>query len=298
MSCRFYVNVLSKLIFIYPHLHGIAKRITPVYEYPKRIGERFLVYQIFITLAFYRFSMTIYLLDDDEIQLIYLTSILGKNPSYRLAGQQTDSMLAIKDIETLKPDVLFLDIELKQQNGIDLYKSLTYKPLLILCTSHLEFAVEAFDLNAIDYLVKPVSPERIYTAMEKVNAVLQFKQQSSTRELRYERDSIFVKEGTSYRNVLMQQILYIEALGDFAEFHIHEQAKIVALINLKTLEQQLPSAVFLRISRMHIININHIESFNSQEIIIRGKELSIGKTYTDTVIQTLLSSQLVVKRNR
>lgn len=292
------MNVLSKLRFIYPSLHRIDKRILSVYESLKRIGERFLVYQLFITLAFNRFSMTVYLLDDDEIQLVYLTSILKKNPSYQLVGQQADSMLAIKEIESLKPEVLFLDIELKQQNGIDLYKSLSYKPLLILCTSHLEFAVEAFDLNAVDYLVKPVSPERIYAAMEKVNAVLQFKQQSSTRELRYERDSIFVKEGTSYRNVAMQEILYIEALGDFSEFHIHEQAKIVALINLKMLEQQLPSTIFLRISRMHIININHIESFNSQEIIIRGKELSIGKTYTDNVLNALLNSQLVIKRNR
>lgn len=241
--------------------------------------------------------MTIYLLDDDEVQLIYLSSVLKKNPSYRIIGNQMNAALAIQEIEALKPDLLILDIELEARNGIEIYKSLQYKPFLILCTSHLEFAVEAFAINAMDYWVKPVSPERIFSSLARVENVYQLQQQNAiSRELNYQQDSIFVKEGTAYRKVAIQDLMYIESLGDFSEFYLQGQQKIVALVNLKTLELQLPSSVFLRISRMHIININHVERINTQDVVVKGKPLSIGKTYSDTVQPTLLASQLVIKR--
>ncbi len=242
-------------------------------------------------------SMTIYLLDDDEVQLIYLSSVLEKNPSYHVVGKQMNTTMAIQEIQALKPDLLILDIELEAHNGIEICKSLQHKPFLILCTSHLEFAIDAFTLNAMDYWVKPVSPERIFSSLARVENILQLQQQNAiSRELNYQQDSIFVKEGTTYRKLAIQDLMYIESLGDFSEFHLQGQQKVVALVNLKTLELQLPSTVFLRISRMHIININHVERINTQDVVVKGKPLSIGKTYTDTVLPTLLASQLVIKR--
>lgn len=241
--------------------------------------------------------MKIYLLDDDEVQLIYLSSVIEKNPNYHIIGKQSVVDQAIPEINALKPDVLILDIELDDVNGIELYQSLKYKPLLILCTSHLEFAVDAFTLNAVDYLVKPVKPERIFSALDRAENLNQLLQRSNIpRELNYQQDSLFIKEGTTYRKVAIQDIHYIESLGDFSEFYLNGPSKIVALVNLKTLELQLPTDVFLRISRMHIINVQHIESINAQDVYMKGKQLSIGKTYSETVLPHLLSSQLVIKR--
>lgn len=242
--------------------------------------------------------MTIYILEDDEIQLIYFTSIIEKNPAYHIIGKQMEASLAVTEIEHLKPDVLILDIELNNSNGFELFKTLPFKPLLILCTSHLEYALEAFEQNAIDYLVKPASPEKIYNALQKAEAIRALQRSSSDqREIQYQQDAVFIKDGNKYVKLFLQQILYIESLGDFSEFHIQHQSKKIALVSLKQLEEQLPKSYFLRISRNTMINVQHVESANTQEIVIHGQTLHIGKTYADRILQKILDKQLVIKRN-
>lgn len=246
----------------------------------------------------YKPFMNIYLLEDDEIQSIYLTSIIEKNPNYKIVGSQAHAELGISEIESLKPDVLFLDIELGDENGIEIYHSLQYKPLCILCTSHLEFALDAFELGAIDYLVKPAKPEKVFRALERAKEVLDIRKQGqSIDDVKYQSDSIFLKDGNKYFKILMSDILYIESMGDYSEFHLKNQQKKVALVSLKHLEEQLPPHLFLRISRTAILNVTHIQSAQTQSIWVAGVELHVGKTYSDTILVKILDNQLVIKRN-
>ena len=242
-------------------------------------------------------ALKTYLLDDDEIQLIYLSSIIEKNPAFPLIGKQQYAEKALTEVEALRPDIVFFDIELGTENGISLYKKLSYQPLLILCTSHLEFAVDAFELEAVDYLVKPVSPEKVLKALEKAEKIHAYRTKYiATDEIKYEQESLFVKDSGQYHKVPMQDILHIESMGNFAEFHIDGQSKKISLVSLKQLEAQLPATLFMRISRTQIINVGHIERVNSQEVVIRGVEMSIGKTYVDSVLPKILENQIVIKR--
>lgn len=241
-------------------------------------------------------KLSTYILDDNTIQLAYLNSIIEKNPDFNIVGKQKDGSLAVAEIERLKPEIVFFDIELGDFNGIELYKSLSYQPLLVLCTSHLEFAIEAFELDAVDYLVKPIKPEKLFKAMDKASKIYEYENSDASSALQYEKNDLFIKEGGKFVKIALNDILYIESMGNFAEFHIQGQTKKVALVSLKLLEEQLPSTIFLRISRICIINVQHIESVNAQDVIINGTELSIGKTFTDKILPQILENHIVIKR--
>jgi DNA-binding LytR/AlgR family response regulator len=240
--------------------------------------------------------MKTYLLDDDEIHLLYLESKLQAFANIEIIGKQTDAQLAIAEIETLCAEILFLDIDLITHNGLELYRSLHHKPILVLVTSQLNYAIDGYDLDAVDYLVKPYTSERLQKTIAKLERYTQQQLQMPKEKTQLSGDYMFVKDGNQLHKIKFDDVLYIEALGDFSEIHLQNKTKKIALVNLKYLELQLPSDKFLRISRTIMIHIQSITSVVSTSVFLENLELSIGKSYSDVVKNKIVANH-IIKRN-
>ncbi len=241
--------------------------------------------------------MRTYLLDDDLIQLIFLENGLISNKLIEIIGKENDAAKGIISIENLKPDLLFLDIDLVTHNGLELYKDLNHKPILILATSSLEYALDGFDLDAVDYIVKPYTVERLNKAVNKAHNYFKTKNlQTESKPTELTGDFVYIKDANFLHKVFFNEVLYIEALGDFAEFYLQDGSKKIALVNLKNLELQLPSSLFLRVSRTSIVAINKVTALKTYSLLIKDIEIGIGKTFMNKVLETLVGDQ-IIKRN-
>jgi DNA-binding LytR/AlgR family response regulator len=213
--------------------------------------------------------------------------------SIQIVGSHTDEEMAVGQIDMLKPDLLFLDIELKNRNGLEVFESLQHKPILCLVTSHLEFAIKAYEIEAIDYIVKPPIQERIERVIQKAHDLIDLKKE--VNEVHIDQEEVFIKNGNYYEKIKLNNILYINSLGDFSEFIFEDGSKKVALVNLKNLESQLPAHLFLRISRTCMIHRGKVTKVNGNSVFINSEELYFGTSYTD-VSKRLLENATVIKR--
>jgi DNA-binding LytR/AlgR family response regulator len=239
-------------------------------------------------------TIKVYLLDDDEIQLFYLESLLTSFSNINIIGKQTDAAKGKLEIELLCPDLLFLDIDLITANGLELYRSLTHKPILILATSLLTYALDGFELDAVDYLVKPYHADRLAKAITKATTYFTNKKNAAlTSAFSLGGDFMFIKDGTQLQKIFFNEVLYIEALGDFSEFYLSNGSKKIALVNLKNLELQLPAHLFIRVSRTNMVAIDKVTTIKTTSLMIDQLEINIGKSYNEIVINKIVAGQTI-----
>ncbi len=239
------------------------------------------------------------LADDDPLYRDYTLRLLQSITDITCVAVCNDALTAREKIIACKPDFVILDIEMPNLTGVQMAKSLKAMPLMIFITSHSSYAVDAYEIDAVDYLVKPVAAERLLRAVDKVKLLHQLKnQQSNDTGISFkEADSFFVKEKNSHVRVYYKDVLYFESLGDFVNIHLKGGDKKIILVNMKNLEQQLAEKTFLRISRSYMVNTDAITSLTNDLIIINNTiQLTIGNTYTDAV-QKYLAKSVVIKRN-
>jgi DNA-binding LytR/AlgR family response regulator len=239
------------------------------------------------------------LVDDDELYRDYTHMQLEHIPQLHCLAICDNALTAREQIILLQPDLLVLDIEMVGLSGMQLVKSLTKVPLVIFITSHINFAVDAFELDAVDYLVKPVSQDRLFRAIDKVRKLMSIEQVSNDLEdFEQEADHFFIKDRNQHVRLNFADVVYIESLGNFVTFFMKNGDKKIALVSLNQLEIQLAHADFVRISRSHIINKNFVTSIENEKIIyLNNVPLSIGKTYVSTVI-TLILGNSTIKRQK
>ncbi len=176
------------------------------------------------------------------------------------------------------PDLLILDIEMPGLSGIQLAKSLKQMPMIIFISSHAHYAADAFEVDAIDYLVKPTAPERLFRAIDKVRHLVEMKNSIPSNEgfKTSDETSFFIKEKNAFARIQYDDVLYIESLADFVNIFLVNGTKKIALVNLKNLEPQLPASLFIRISRTHIVNNAKITSIESSLIMLGKVQLPRG----------------------
>jgi DNA-binding LytR/AlgR family response regulator len=180
-------------------------------------------------------------------------------------------------------------------SGIQLAKSLKQLPFTIFITSHPNYAADAYELDAVDYLVKPVQPERLLRAIDKVKALAEIKSSTTTAEAFQQKDdnSFFIKDKNTYIRIANNDVLYAESLGDFVNLYLQNGEKKIVLVSLKNLEQQLPASVFIRISRTHLVNKQKVTAIDNDLVHINKIQLHIGKTYAETVVQNIIGNQAI-----
>jgi two-component system, LytTR family, response regulator len=237
-------------------------------------------------------AYTCIIADDDDIYRELTKQQLTLIPGFTCMADCDNAIDVSAMLHHTKPDVLILDVEMPGLTGIQLAKSLKDLPLIIFISSHTHYAAEAYDIDAIDYLVKPVAPDRFMRAMEKARALIEMKTNTLPAEgfKNSSDEAFFIKDKTVFIKINYTEVLYIESLGDFVNIYLENGEKKIALVSLKNIEQQLPAAHFIRISRSQMVNKNKISSLETTCISLGKIQLHVGKTYTDTILEAVIGN--------
>lgn len=237
------------------------------------------------------------IVDDEPLALDVLETYLEKMPDLNLVQRCTNAFEANEALKNHDIDLMFLDIQMPQLTGIDFLKTLTDPPLVVFTTAYSNYAIEGFELNATDYLLKPISLERFMKSVNKCVDQIELKRKESAShvEIGDAEDFIFVKADKKFVKVKFSEVLYIEGLKDYVIIRT-EKGRVITLQTMKSLEEKLPSKIFRRIHRSYIVNIDKVEAIvgNMVEVIEKGqqKHLPIGKNYRDELLNMVNDNRL------
>lgn len=223
------------------------------------------------------------IVDDEKPALELLEDNVRKVPFLSLAGTCRNSIEALEILRNQQIDLVFLDIRMPGISGLDLIRGLHHAPLIILVTAYDHHAVEAFQLNVLDYLLKPVSFERFFSAVNKAHDLFALRRQSA-QALLPRHDHIFVNAGYSLVKVRLQDIIYIEGLKDYVRINLCEDEEpVITRISLRDLENKLPSDLFMRVHKSFIISLDRIDSVQKYKLQVSGQEIPIGGLYRNVL---------------
>lgn len=218
------------------------------------------------------------LIDDEPLALQLLEDFVKKIPYLKLAGKFEEPLQALPLIESQQIDLLFLDIKMPDITGIEFFKSLTHKPEVIFTTAYSEFAIDGFELKAMDYLLKPVSFEKFITAANRVKEYLDFK---NNREVK-SREYFFINVSHKLYKIFYDDILYLEGYKDYTKVHLGSASSpLLILHNLKYFEDLLNQNEFIRIHRSYIVSIRKVNTVSRKSVTIQANTLPVSDNYRD-----------------
>jgi DNA-binding LytR/AlgR family response regulator len=216
-------------------------------------------------------------IDDEPLALTVIQSLCDKSERVNLLKIFTQPNEALKHLRKFPVDLIFCDIQMPAMTGINLVKSLPQKTMVIFTTAFSEYAAVSYELNAIDYLLKPINNKRFTQAITKA---LEYFDYINKKDQNAERN-IFVRADFSLVKIPLADILYIEGFADYLKIYIKERKTIVARMPMKDMMEKLPSTDFVRVHRSFILPFNQIEAVRGTTILTGGKEFPIGRTYAD-----------------
>ena len=219
-------------------------------------------------------------IDDEPLALELLEDNISQVPFLQLAGKCTNAIEAIQFLKENSVDLIFLDIQMPGLTGLQFIQSLTQKPMIILVTAYEKFALDGFNLDVVDYLVKPVALDRFIRACNKAWELYQLKNKTVENIPEY----FFVNVEYSLQKVEFGDILWIEGLKDYVKINLRSSSKpTVTRMSMKALEDQLPSSKFLRIHKSYILAIAAITSIRKNSVFVGNTEFPVGDNYKDAV---------------
>ncbi|MBE9599182.1 LytTR family DNA-binding domain-containing protein [Pedobacter sp. MC2016-24] len=219
-------------------------------------------------------------IDDEPIALDVINSHASKVPFIELKASFTNAFDAITYLQHNKTDLIFLDIKMPDINGIDFLNSLTNPPMVIFTTAYSEHAVKSFELDAIDYLLKPFSLARFLKASNKALEIYNYRNQADTSPAD---PFLFIKDGYEQIKVLINEILFIEASGNYTQIHLKGNKLLSTRVTLNEMLLLLPQKKFIRVHRAFIISRAQITKFDRNQIWIEDQIVPIGPTYTQAL---------------
>ena len=231
------------------------------------------------------------IVDDEPLAIEVIESYLKKLNDTDIVAKCSSALEAFEILQKKNIDLIFLDIQMPELTGLEFLKSIKNPPKIIFTTAHRKYAVEGFELDVVDYLLKPISFERFLKALEKYYKSTESDFKVISDKDSSENDFIYVKENKKAVKILFKEILYVESLKDYVVIHT-DTKKVISKIPISTLEEQLPAGKFLRIHRSFIVSVSKIDAFTSYSIEIGKKELTIGRTYKNSVLKELNYTKL------
>jgi two-component system LytT family response regulator len=216
------------------------------------------------------------IVDDERLARQDLMSLLAEHENIRVVGEADSVATALDAIQRLKPDLLFLDIQMPGESGFDLLEKAAIEAHVIFVTAYDEYAIRAFEVNALDYLLKPVNPERLSQAIERLTTTHLPQPEEKWRKLTCD-DRLFLMMGQHLKFLKVSSVLCIRAAGDYSEVKTVDGASDLTLKTMKEWEHRLPEQVFCRIHRSTIINMEYVEKIeewfkHSFRVHLRGLE--------------------------
>ncbi|SDS19114.1 two component transcriptional regulator, LytTR family [Polaribacter sp. KT25b] len=230
------------------------------------------------------------IIDDEPLALELLEDFISKVPFLELIASCSNAFEAANVLQEQKIDLIFTDIEMPDFSGIDFIKSLDTKPMFIFTTAYSHYAVEGFNLNAIDYLVKPIPFHRFLKAATRAQNLLKLKvEEEITVPSNQETAPKFIFVKSEYENlkINLADIKYIESLKDYIKIHTNKEKPILTLSSLKSFEEKLGKLNFIRVHKSYIVSLKHIYSVQRNRIIIDDNWIPIGQNYRDDFIKKI-----------
>lgn len=215
-------------------------------------------------------------IDDEPLALSVIESFCSQLDYIDLQKTFTTPNEALKHLKKFPVDLLFLDIHMPSLTGIDFYKQIEQNTMVIFCTAHSQYAIEGFNLNALDYLLKPFTFERFVQATEKAKDYFSQRDNQKTPYL-------FIRADYSLQKINLDDVLYIEALDDYLKIYLNQQKTIVARMTMKAMLEKLPANDFIRVHRSFIVPISKVESIRNKTIYLLDKSIPIGNSYDEEV---------------
>ena len=239
--------------------------------------------------------MNTLIIDDEPLALDVLETYISKMPELNLVGRCSNALEANEFLRKHNVDLIFLDIQMPQISGVDFIRTLQNPPLFIFTTAFSDYALEGFELNAIDYLLKPISMDRFMKAVNKAMEQFEMRRKEEGESPVEGEDFFFVKADKKLVKIKYDEILYIEGLKDYVIIRL-EQGRVVTLQTMKSLEDKLPLNRFKRIHRSYIVSIDKIHAVDgtSVDVYEKGaiKQLPIGKNYRDEILEIVNKNKL------
>lgn len=234
--------------------------------------------------------MNCILIDDEKPALELLADNLKQIPFLNIVQTCRNPLQVPEILDNHKVDLIFLDIHMPGINGLELLSTLKNPPMVILVTAYQEYALEGFDLDVVDYLLKPVPFSRLFKATNKAHELYLNKQLSTKQEPAHQ--YFFVNANYALIKVKIEDIAFIEGMKDYIQIHLFNGKPIVTRMALKGLDERLGPHRFLRIHKSYIVALNKIESIQKSQLVIAGKEIPIGIGYREVLQEHIFKNNL------
>ena len=241
--------------------------------------------------------------DDQMIERDHMVLQLSKIRDIKIVAECKDGNEAADVIKNQHIDIVFSDIMMPGLNGLALLKSLKNPPVFVFISSYSDFAVESFELDVVDYIIKPVTFERLFKATTKAIEYISLKQKVAYPNgeminepgLKLADDKhIFIKDALGYTKIEIADILYVESMGDFSKLHTVQNKKFVVLVNLKSVEKQLPGNIFRRVHKQFVINTSHIITLGANDVILSDeRSIPVSTAYRQEILDSVVKKTLL-----
>lgn len=233
--------------------------------------------------------MNCIIVDDEPLAREAIELLVKDSSCLTLTSTFNNAASAAKFMDEHPVDLLFLDIQMPGITGIEFARTIPKRTLIIFTTAYTEYALDSYEVDAIDYLIKPVDPERFRKAVEKTFSYHSLLLQEEKENIEPVADEyFFVKSDRKYFKVNFEDLLFVEGLKDYVILQLSEQ-RIITHMNLKAIYDVLPKHLFLRVNKSYIVNTTQIEAFDNNDIFIKNYEIAIGNSYRDVFFEEFVT---------
>ena len=235
------------------------------------------------------------IVDDEPLAREGMELNIEDVPYLELVGQFGNALAANDFLVTHEVDLMFLDIQMPGITGLEFIRSLKKRPLVILTTAYPQYALEGFELDVVDYLLKPIRLQRFVQATNKAKEISDLYKLSINNQTTIEKiadDFIYIKSDRKYIRIFFKDIMYIKGMKDYVMIYTKEQ-RVMTAMNIKTIHAQLPDRFFVRVSKSYLININYIDAVEIDFIQLGGEEIPLGRTYKEHFINNYVKTKLI-----
>jgi len=229
------------------------------------------------------------IVDDEPLAIEVIESYLNNIGGFDIIAKCTNALNAYQVIRQKPVDLIFLDIQMPKLSGINFIKSLTNPPKVIITTAYRDYALEGYEIDVVDYLLKPIRQERFIKAIDKYNSDITNKKIPSAEPLRSDSSKpfIYLKSDRKTLKIFLSDIILIEGMKDYVLVHT-KNSKIISKEQMKDLEEKLQDSNFIRVHKSFIVSMESITAFSSRSIEIDKKEIPIGRNYKNQVLKRLI----------
>lgn len=232
------------------------------------------------------------IIDDEPLARECIANYVGEVDFLQLIGSGSNPIELTKLLDAHQIDLIFLDIQMPVMNGIDFIKMTQNPPMIIITTAYPSFALEGFQLNVLDYLLKPITFNRFFKAVTKAKDYHQLLTKSDDAiKINSTEDYFFIKCDYKYERIYFDDVLYIQGLQNYVTIYTRKD-KYVTLLSLKSVEENLDKQSFIRVHKSFIVSISKIEAIEDNDIIIQSSRIPISRNYRDGVLDKVVNSKL------